>query len=410
MLLTAVTKFGDVFNTGVAQVLSDLGWRPEMIGYGGLGSTQRVRVIARVLMAPTPFEEKYERWARRRGAPTLADLDAAADRARGRVGEVIRDAVGHASADETPTTAQTRGERGWRQFVDAQIPFQPVLVQVGSARKVIRADRGGYVDITLENHGLEPGWHAATVQALESKAVARGDKRVRASRPISVPVRIVGADENYGLVSDVDDTVMVSWLPRPVVAWKNAFVAYVSSRQAVPGMSLFLRALARDYTVREPGISAGHRMVATVYLSTGAWNVAPSLRRFLSRTGFPTGTPLMTDWGPSQTGWFRSGQEHKRRELRRLADAFPWVKWILVGDDGQHDPSIYTEFAEEYPENVAAICLRTLTTREQVLSHGAPDPREHIDRLTKRIPEQIPVIVGEDGYDLTRAAQRTHIL
>lgn len=383
-----------------------------MLGYGGIGNTKRVRIFARALMAPTYFEEKYEIWVRRRGLPTLEELQlGAAERVPTGMGDMIKDAIGADSDDDTDTTAKSRGERGWRQFIDAQIPYQPVLVRLGGIKKVVYTDRGGYIDITIEGHNLTPGWHTASIQALKADSVARGEKRVRASRPVAVPVRVVAAKETHGLVSDVDDTVMVSWLPRPLVAMKNAFFTYVSSRQAVPGMGGFLSAIASKYSVDGvTNTSRGNNTVATVYLSTGAWNVAPSLRRFLSRGSFPTGTPFMTDWGPSQTGWFRSGQEHKRTQLRHLARELPWVKWILVGDDGQHDPSIYSEFAAEYPDHVAGVFIRTLTTAEQVLNHGAPDPREELGPLLSRIPNTIPVIIGEDGFDLARKAREAHIL
>ena len=74
----------------------------------------------------------------------------------------------------------------------------------------------------------------------------------------------------------------------------------------------------------------------------------------------------MTDWGPTNTGWFRSGQEHKRAALHRLAREFPHIRWILVGDDGQHDPRIYGDFARDRPDLVEAIAIRELTPAEQV--------------------------------------------
>lgn len=411
MILTAVTKFGNVFNGAVARVLADLGWRAEMIGYGGIGSLERVRVIGRALMSPTPFEEKFEAWAKQTGVPTLRDLTSAAERAGAPAVDVLKEAVGDDGAtDESQTTTSARGERGWRQFVDAQIPFQPVLVSVGGQKKLVYADRGGYVDIVIHRHGLSPGWHVATLQALDTQAVARGDRRVRASRPVSAPVRIVAEAETHGIVCDVDDTVMISWLPRPVVAAKNAFFTYVSSRQEVPAMARFLTQLAGAYGIRAArGASTEHGRTATVYLSTGAWNVAPGLRHFLARGSFPTGTPLLTDWGPSQTGWFRSGPEHKRTQLRRLAREMPWVEWFLVGDDGQNDPEIYSEFAAEYPDHVAAICIRSLTPTEQVLSHGL-DPTEALEKRMSAVPSSIPIIVGGDGNALVREARRTGIL
>lgn len=393
-------------------------------------------------MSPTPFEEKFEAWVQQskltgwQDRPEFAHLSDS---------DLIREAFGQGGRE--------RGERGWRQFMDAQIPFQPVVVTVGKQRQLVYADRGGYVDVTISGHGLAPGWHMATVAAADPASL-RGGKygstasgqaginkrrqgaqklRVRTSRPASVPVRIVGTDELFGVVSDVDDTVMISWLPRPLIAAKNAFFLYVSSRQAVPGMSYLLQRVTRtigtlprstpnesDRTPSSvprvsgsmpsnPGASnpkmegleasnAGGRVpnhAPVAYISTGAWNVAPGLRRFLSRTGFPTGTPLLSDWGPSQTGWFRSGPKHKRRELEFLTNLLPWVRWVLVGDDGQHDPLIYSKFARDYPHRVAAILIRTLTPTQQVLSHGSvAAPERVLDGLTT------PVFVGPDGYDL----------
>ena len=80
----------------------------------------------------------------------------------------------------------------------------------------------------------------------------------------------------------------------------------------------------------------------------------------------------MTDWGPTNTGWFRSGQEHKHAQLHRLARELPHVKWLLVGDDGQHDPKIYTEFTGRRPDRVRGIAIRELSPSEQVLSHVIP--------------------------------------
>lgn len=427
VLLKFITRLEDTFYTGTARVLRRAGWRPEVLGFGGIGTTDVARVIARVLMSPTPFEKKFEEWVKASGAPTLQALSDALERDGGPASEIWREAIGMDEADpQVPTSSTARGERGWRQFLDAQIPFHPVLIRLGKARQVVRADRGGYIDVAVSGHGLAPGWQQATVQALDPVAYQRGDKRVRASRPVSVPVRIVSSAETHGVVSDVDDTVMISWLPRPLVAAKNAFISYVSSRQAVPGMAQFLKAVAVTFGTSDrlaqstsravPSAAGGSaspsdlRLVPVVYLSTGAWNVAPSLRRFLMRGSFPFGLPLLTDWGPSQTGWFRSGQEHKRSQLRSLAHIFPWLKWVLVGDDGQHDPAIYAEFAQEFPSQVAAICIRTLTPAEQVLSHGGPTPQERLGEVFAKVPTAIPIFIGEDGRSLWRSARAGGLL
>jgi phosphatidate phosphatase APP1 len=107
-----------------------------------------------------------------------------------------------------------------------------------------------------------------------------------------------------------------------------------------------------------------------VYLSTGAWNVAPTLSRFLSRNLYPRGPLLLTDWGPTHDRFFRSGRLHKQGSLDRLAEEFPQVRWLLVGDDGQHDEELYGRFLRDHPENVAAVAIRELSPSEAVLAGG----------------------------------------
>jgi phosphatidate phosphatase APP1 len=158
----------------------------------------------------------------------------------------------------------------------------------------VQADRGGVVD-TVVPVSLPPGWHVARLHTEFSDVQ-------------HAPVFIVAPTVGYGVVSDVDDTVMVTTLPRPLLAAWNTFVLDEHARVPTPGMAVFLERLA-SFTPGAP----------VIYLSTGAWNVAPTLSRFLSRNLYPAGALLLTDWGPTHDRWFRSGSAHKRDNLRRLA-------------------------------------------------------------------------------------------
>jgi phosphatidate phosphatase APP1 len=110
----------------------------------------------------------------------------------------------------------------------------------------------------------------------------------------------------------------------------------------------------------------------------------------------------MTDWGPTNTGWFRSGQDHKRACLHRLANELPHIRWVLIGDDGQHDPKIYGDFSTQRPDRVAAIAIRELTPSEQVLSHGIPVSLEELTLARDRRQREVPVCRAGDGYGLLR--------
>lgn len=66
----------------------------------------------------------------------------------------------------------------------------------------------------------------------------------------------------------------------------------------------------------------------------------------------------MTDWDITPHGWFRDGRKHKSSSLARLLEDLPQITWVLVGDDGEHDPHLYGDLAEAHPDRVAAIALR----------------------------------------------------
>jgi phosphatidate phosphatase APP1 len=185
----------------------------------------------------------------------------------------------------------------------------------------------------------------------------------------------------FGLISDVDDTVMVTALPRPFVAFWNTFVLDEHARIPTPGMAVLYERLVRAH----PGSPV-------IYLSTGAWNVAPTLTRFLSRNLYPAGPLLLTDWGPTHDRWFRSGRAHKEENLRRIASEFPDIRWLLVGDDGQHDEELYARFAAEHPERVAAVAIRRLSTGEAVLAGGRTKADQH--------GANVPWVSASDGSNL----------
>ncbi|MCD4557932.1 App1 family protein [Schaalia sp. lx-100] len=355
-LLSFINYMGESCSSAIAHALIPLGFRTGVVGFGGQGSTQQARILGRVIMDRTDDQRLW-----------------------------------------------LKNKRGWRQFFDAQVPRQPVIVTVGRTRTMTYADRGGYIDLVIHNHGLTPGWHTAWIQVLHPQDMKNLSARpqgmrtgkIRARHPVPIALRIIGPDEKIGVISDIDDTVMVSMVPRVLIAAKHSFIDHVSEREAVPGMPELLRALTLGFSGNPKAV---HPPV--LYLSTGAWNVLPTVRDFLERAGYPHGGFLMTDFGPSNTGWFRSGPEHKRRELRRLAAEYPHMKWFLVGDDGQRDPEIYAEFAREHPTNVAGIVIRSLSHFEQFMSHYSFESM--VPQALKNVPDSIPVWFGRDGFDLLR--------
>lgn len=327
----------DAINRPLWKFFYRRGWRESVIPFIGYGNTDHVRVLARLVLRPS-------------------------------------------STSIVQYADRFLNQRGWRNFFTVPCPHQSVTITLDNRPITIQTDRDGYVDVLIEATDLEPGWQKVQIESAESD-------------PVWADVEIVSPDVKFGIISDIDDTIITTWLPRPMLAAWNSFVLTEGNRQAVPGMArMYQKLLAAN-----PG-------APIIYLSTGAWNTLPFLNRFLARHGFPKGVFLMTDWGPTNTGWFRSGQEHKRSALRALARDFPNIKWLLVGDNGQHDPVLFREFADYQAKHIKAIAIRELSSAEQVLAHGTATVLTDVTEL-QWAPPSVPEISGPDGDALTIALQ-----
>jgi phosphatidate phosphatase APP1 len=300
--LHRAARIEDAVHEVIERRLRQRGWRPVITAYTGYGAPGWVRVMARVVLTRNP-----------NGPRRLEKV------------------------------------RGWRSFTTTPVSNATVRIQVGDRVTETKTDRSGYVDCRVMGD-LEPGWGKVRLST-------------EGAAPVDAPIRVVDSGVKFGVISDIDDTVMVTALPRPLLAAWNTFVLDEHARMAVPGMAVLYERLV----TANPG-------APVFYLSTGAWNVAPTLSRFLSRHLYPAGPLLLTDWGPTPDRWFRSGGEHKRNTLARLASEFPDIKWLLIGDDGQHDQEIYSEFAHAHPDNVAAVAIRRLSPTQAVLAGAIPGP------------------------------------
>ncbi|WP_426997013.1 App1 family protein [Pseudarthrobacter sp. N5] len=332
-------KVSDSVNAVRLKLAGRWNFAPQTIAYQGYGSTQWVRVLGRVLLTSKPVP---------------------------------------GSRAERAASNGNQNVRGWRAFTSVPIRNPDVEIRIGNVVTHVRADRGGLVD-TVVKVSLLPGRHTAVLRA-------------EGTDPVETTIQVVDPDVRFGVVSDIDDTVMVTALPRPFLALWNTFVLSERARMATPGMAVLLDRL----TIKHPD-------APVIYLSTGPWNAAPTLARFLTRNMYPSGALLLTDWGLTQDRWFRSGQEHKLQNLERLAMEFPDIQWLLVGDNGQHDEDIYSSFAQDHTDRVAAIAIRQLSVSESVLAGGHSDDGDHSS-------SSVPWIYSTDGAGMATRLSELAIL
>ncbi|HZH18819.1 MAG TPA: phosphatase domain-containing protein [Geodermatophilus sp.] len=262
---------------------------------------------------------------------------------------------------------------GWRRLLTLEQPHGEVEVTLAGERVRARADEAGLIDLTVPAE-LPPG---------AAVALLHPDGRP----PAAAPLHVAAPDATRGVVCDIDDTVWITGIRHPLRAAWRTFAGNGSTRRPVAGMAALLDRLVE-----------GVPHAPVVYVSNGPWNLAGPITHFLERHDFPPGALLLTDWGITPRAWFRSGRAHKRGSLERLAGDLPGVQWVLVGDDGEHDPAIYRDFARSHPDRVAAIALRTVAP----LGTEAPETEERVGA--------VPVVRAGDGRALAEHLGRMGVL
>lgn len=233
------------------------------------------------------------------------------------------------------------------------------------------SDDAGYLDLVADRR-LEPGIHTVSY-------------RVARRRPVKASLFTIAPGTGIGVISDVDDTIMVTQAPTVWKAAYNVLLLNPRKRVPVPGMGALFTKIS-DLFPEAPFF----------YLSTSPWNVEGSIRHFIADHGYPAGPLLLRDLDPRPKTFVPTGVQHKLEFAEQLMADFPRMRFILIGDDGQRDPTTYATIARRYPGRVLAIAIRQLSPRES-------RPWGGMSGLAATQPAPItdvPVFMGTTGANL----------
>ncbi len=265
-------------------------------------------------------------------------------------GRVLRDAgVGRVGPDDR--VLRNLGNTLRRALTD-EVPGARVRARFRGVVREVVTDRNGFFDIVLpvSDELLPPGvWHEVELVLLDP--LPADGAAVRASSRVLVPP----PDAEFGVISDIDDTVVRS----DVTTWHRmlriVLLTNAHSRTPFEHVDSLYRALKAgpDGTARNP----------IFYVSSSPWNLYDLLEEFFRVHGIPEGPLFLRDWAMSPRQLLGMGHhEHKLERIRALFDLYAELPWVLIGDSGQEDPEIYREVVREYPGRVRAIYIRDVTT------------------------------------------------
>ena len=279
----------------------------------------------------------------------------------------------------------------YKRFQSVEIPGVRVRARFLNAEKEALTDEEGYFDIAFELQEAPPAnrlWHQVDLQLLDEVVESQGP--VHATEQVLVPPQ----ECDFGVISDVDDTVIETHATSLFKMAKITFLNNARTRLPFKGVAAFYRALHRgsDNTPSNP----------IFYVSRTLWNLYDLLDDFMDIHGIPAGPLLLRKLSSSRerpetfvSGWY------KLRQIERILSLYPELPFILIGDSGQRDPEIYRQVVHKFPGRILAIYIRNVSSEvreEQVYSFAEQLRADKVEMLLVEDSEAAARHAADRGF------------
>lgn len=232
----------------------------------------------------------------------------------------------------------------------------PIRLTFGARSWQLRTDEDGYFALHDGTpSGVPPGWQPILVEVAGDPARVEGQ------------LLVVPDGELLGIISDVDDTVVVTEVGDRSRMLAHTFFENPLQRKPYAGTAaLYQSIVARN---ARPGA------VPVFYLTGSPRQLIPAIRAFLEHNRFPAGPIIARKVTDGDGGDPLADQErYKLKHIEAILADLPGVRYVLSGDDGERDPEVYRAVREKHPSRVEAVYIRRVSGNPARLVYEGQQP------------------------------------
>ncbi len=231
---------------------------------------------------------------------------------------------------------------------------------------------------------------------------------------VNAEMMIPPADAEYGIISDIDDTIVRTGVGNIWAMGKTVLFGNARTRLPFAGASAFYQSLQLGRN--------GKRNNPFFYVSSSPWNLYDILIDYMDHNDIPQGPLLLRDFG-IQSESFMSGDymSHKFTAIKQILDTYPQLNFVLIGDSGEQDPGIYKEVVKHFPGRIICIYIRDVSNGEKqeiaeqvaaelkiagvemILTEHSVKAAEHAVASGLIFKEELPAIVQDKKEDKGQA-------
>ncbi|AUW59334.1 hypothetical protein C1T17_15815 [Sphingobium sp. SCG-1] len=208
----------------------------------------------------------------------------------------------------------------------------------------VASDEEGYFELELPIDQPLPdktGWEYVTLSVPGREAQQPS---------VQVPIMAPGTDQHWGIISDIDDTVVETGATDFVKNWRRVLLERPQDRLSVPGAASLYKMIARDHIAPARPF---------FYVSSSPWNLYGFVTEFLELNAIPHGPMFLKDYGIDYDKLIDGGHDvHKLAAIETILAFYPDLRFLLIGDNGQRDVNIYAKVVHDFGTRVAGVFIR----------------------------------------------------
>jgi phosphatidate phosphatase APP1 len=268
----------------------------------------------------------------------------------------------------------------YRRMNSDEVPGARLCIHAGAETRTLQSDEEGYFELSLALPALQPPLESIRLEWLSTSETEPASDQTKVAS-ISVPLVQISNMARFGVISDVDDTLLVTNVQNLFGLARSLFSGRASQRTHFPGAPALYR-----------GLQAGINPL--FFVSSSPWNLYDLLEETFDYHGLPEHVTFLRDWGISDQEFLPTDNiDFKLGMLRLIASLFPNLPFLLIGDSGQQDPEIYTRFILENPGRILGVYIRDVS----------PDERRDV-AVNALKTSGVPLLLAPDSLSMARDA------
>ena len=229
--------------------------------------------------------------------------------------------------------------RRTKQVKADDIKNKNITIRLNNETFKTKGDDDGYFEFNITTKQLLPMGVQKIVLNIE------GNKNLHETN-----ATIIDNTPLIGIISDFDDTVIVSDVTNKISLGVNTMFKNYKQRTLVPTMREQFQKILGQNPKGTP---------STLFILSGSpQQLFTPIEQFLEYHHFPQHTLILKKAHGENLDPLTDQFAYKTQKIERLIKLYPNIKWVMFGDSGEKDYQVYKAIKEKYPKKVLEYYIR----------------------------------------------------